>query len=849
MVRDRFQFQKYFLKLQPFYDPDVSGSSWSTSLFKVYGVLFRAPGVPVSAEATVAASLVVNGLFVFGMFVFALLIGMISDEIKQQVHALRTGDVTLQLRGHVLVLNWSSITPALLRQLGHAQQNPLSVLFKKPVVVLAERSKDEMDAAVRNLKGLSLDLVVRSGRPSRQADLQRVAAASAGTVLLLQPEPVGCEAAAEALKVATLISLHCLQDQGGSRASQDRSPPNHSWRQASGLGVLLAATRLHSLHASVKWRAAAAPDAAKHDAATTATAVRCSSSSGARENSSSHGGTRAPRAIRVVVQMPDMPQQNDLVGFLQSSTAFSSHIQGARLLSSRMLDRLIAHTALQPGTATVFREVMRPGSDAAQLSWCEIGPALAGTRFRDAPAKFPDDAVVGVLTVGADGRLLLNPNDTLQLQLGDRLVGLTRRSERQLVQTADQVALATGNRLAYGCALRRVEASAAELQQMSDAMTPIVAGKHHPGRRLLFRPMSRTSSISSHRLRTPVSSSRINSTAAAVSDSWSNGLPGKSPKKIIVLGWQGAAVQQLLTLLQDAAPDGSCITCLDKGSAEEVRATGGPLAADAACNSASAQQQQPLKEGRCSEVQPDMQQQQRCKVQQLLVAEPSSMQALVAAGISQADAVVIGGCLTASPSEADAMVVATLLAIEQALLTEQHAAQGGLSPALHVVAVLSSYTMRRSLQHFLAGMLMRHFSYEILVLDEYAGAMLVQVAQDPTSAMALDQLLVHPHGPGSGLCIWPASYLGFSCGLPTSFCSVRKAARRVVVRASAALRDPSKRIVITGIGCCTVFGNDPDKFYEKLLEGVSGVGKIDRFNADDFPTRFAAQIRNFDDEG
>jgi len=29
------------------------------------------------------------------------------------------------------------------------------------------------------------------------------------------------------------------------------------------------------------------------------------------------------------------------------------------------------------------------------------------------------------------------------------------------------------------------------------------------------------------------------------------------------------------------------------------------------------------------------------------------------------------------------------------------------------------------------------------------------------------------------------------------------------------VRDPSKRVVITGIGCCTVFGNDPDKFYEK----------------------------------
>ena len=38
----------------------------------------------------------------------------------------------------------------------------------------------------------------------------------------------------------------------------------------------------------------------------------------------------------------------------------------------------------------------------------------------------------------------------------------------------------------------------------------------------------------------------------------------------------------------------------------------------------------------------------------------------------------------------------------------------------------------------------------------------------------------------------------------------------VKVRAAAAVaRDPSKRIVITGIGCCTVFGNDPETFYNK----------------------------------
>lgn len=34
----------------------------------------------------------------------------------------------------------------------------------------------------------------------------------------------------------------------------------------------------------------------------------------------------------------------------------------------------------------------------------------------------------------------------------------------------------------------------------------------------------------------------------------------------------------------------------------------------------------------------------------------------------------------------------------------------------------------------------------------------------------------------------------------------------------------------------------------RLLDGVSGVGAIDRFDCKEFPTRFAAQIKNFDDE-
>ncbi|WOG84992.1 hypothetical protein DCAR_0104178 [Daucus carota subsp. sativus] len=61
--------------------------------------------------------------------------------------------------------------------------------------------------------------------------------------------------------------------------------------------------------------------------------------------------------------------------------------------------------------------------------------------------------------------------------------------------------------------------------------------------------------------------------------------------------------------------------------------------------------------------------------------------------------------------------------------------------------------------------------------------------------------------------------------------------------------DPSKRVVITGMGLVSVFGNDVDTYYDKLLAGESGIGLIDRFDASKFPTRFGGQIRGFSSEG
>lgn len=57
-----------------------------------------------------------------------------------------------------------------------------------------------------------------------------------------------------------------------------------------------------------------------------------------------------------------------------------------------------------------------------------------------------------------------------------------------------------------------------------------------------------------------------------------------------------------------------------------------------------------------------------------------------------------------------------------------------------------------------------------------------------------------------------------------------------------------RRVVITGIGALTPIGNTYTEYVEGLQKGVSGAGKITRFDASLFKVRFACELKNFDIE-
>ncbi|MDB4916325.1 MAG: 3-oxoacyl-[acyl-carrier-protein] synthase 2 [Gemmatimonadetes bacterium] len=55
-----------------------------------------------------------------------------------------------------------------------------------------------------------------------------------------------------------------------------------------------------------------------------------------------------------------------------------------------------------------------------------------------------------------------------------------------------------------------------------------------------------------------------------------------------------------------------------------------------------------------------------------------------------------------------------------------------------------------------------------------------------------------------------------------------------------------RRVVVTGLGAVTPIGNDVATTWRAMLDGVSGAANITKFDASQFPVRFACELKDFD---
>ncbi|XP_076904001.1 3-oxoacyl-[acyl-carrier-protein] synthase I, chloroplastic-like [Bidens hawaiensis] len=134
------------------------------------------------------------------------------------------------------------------------------------------------------------------------------------------------------------------------------------------------------------------------------------------------------------------------------------------------------------------------------------------------------------------------------------------------------------------------------------------------------------------------------------------------------------------------------------------------------------------------------------------------------------------------------------------------------------------------------------------VLEEDLARIMTSITTTCSSGLVLKkkEKLLSTNNAGSML---QFNRLNWSARTSGSKCRTIKVMAAATGSAPKRETDPKKRVVITGMGLVSVFGNDVDTFYDKLLEGQSGITLIDRFDASTFSVRFAGQIRDFSSVG
>ncbi|MEO3884657.1 TrkA C-terminal domain-containing protein [Nonomuraea sp. B5E05] len=144
------------------------------------------PGKISSDEGSTAYMTVMFAGSLGGIFIVSMLVGLLSNGLKQKVDRLRKGRSRIVESGHTVVLGWSDQIFTIVAELSKAQASQRSSV----IAILAERDKLEMEDQIREQAGNlgKTRVVCRTGRPTEPHDLDLMNLAAARSVVVLSPE-------------------------------------------------------------------------------------------------------------------------------------------------------------------------------------------------------------------------------------------------------------------------------------------------------------------------------------------------------------------------------------------------------------------------------------------------------------------------------------------------------------------------------------------------------------------------------------------------------------------------------------------------------------------------------------
>ena len=192
-----------------FFKVNPDSGSLGEATYQAYSLLNDIPGADCSATPNALSRLLATSLHITGVFTFAVVLGIVSDGISTKIDSARLSNEPVLESRHTVLLNWGEYTRPVLRQLEAARREGR---ISGPVVIIADRDKEEMDAMVKDeLDKLQprakLSVTTRTGSPSELSSMQRVAAGTAQRIIVTQPDNIEPDDYARQYKESAALAL------------------------------------------------------------------------------------------------------------------------------------------------------------------------------------------------------------------------------------------------------------------------------------------------------------------------------------------------------------------------------------------------------------------------------------------------------------------------------------------------------------------------------------------------------------------------------------------------------------------------------------------------------------------
>jgi len=155
----------------------------------------------------------VNTMMVIaGMIVMATLFGLIDESMGNKVQELKKGKSTVIEEGHSILLNWNDKLLPVAEQIAMANDSDGG----RPIVILAERPKEEMDDEVADsgIDWKGSEVVTRTGSSMIVSDLAKLSIQTARSVIVFTDNSLPPDEA-DALSIRTCLALRALTPLAG----------------------------------------------------------------------------------------------------------------------------------------------------------------------------------------------------------------------------------------------------------------------------------------------------------------------------------------------------------------------------------------------------------------------------------------------------------------------------------------------------------------------------------------------------------------------------------------------------------------------------------------------------------